>query len=438
MSLIAPAIIADPSSLVSPAAARFHEALRQGRNVFLTGQAGTGKSYLLEEAIALAPFDVDVTAPTGVAALNVGGRTVHRWSGMLLGPVPGQDDEHYWRWLQNQPYPSIASGWRRINACQCLVIDEISMMCGRQFAFLEFMFRKIRKSKEPWGGCQLIVTGDFLQLPPVRTDEKQPYDWCFATPAWQAAQFETIQLTKVMRQDEPEFVAALGAMRVGEIAGANADLLNSCVGTHPDPDIPRLLTHNSQVNHWNALMLDDLPGDVWAHEAIRSGGENGIKFLEKNLLCPMTLELKPGARVMTLVNDKDGRFVNGSTGKVDGFVAGRVQVVLDDNQRLVDVDLNKYSSGGRNKKSDAMESEGLGEATVRQFPLRLAYAMTTHKAQGITLSSAYIDIRSAREPGQAYTAMSRVRTLAGLKLKAFPNFVCVSNDALKFYQTPKA
>jgi len=389
MSLITPVIIpaencdwADPSKRdrSSPSAA-FHEALRLGRNVFLTGQAGTGKSYLLEEAITLAPFDVDITAPTGVAALNVGGRTVHRWAGMLLGPEPGQSDDHYWRDLQRQPYPSLAAGWRRIQTCECLVIDEISMLNGRTFTFLEYMFRTLRESKEPWGGCQIIVTGDFLQLPPVRKDDTLPYDWCFATPAWKASHFEMIQLTKVRRQGEPAFVSALGAMRIGEIEGANAILLNSCVSNHPDPSIPRLLTHNAQVDHWNQLMLEDLPGDMWVHEAIQSGSDNGIKFLEKNLLCPMTLELKVGARVMTLINDHGERFVNGSTGYVRGFDGGDIWIGLDDGG-VVGVGINRYSSGGKHRKKPVegqVEEGDPREGVIKQYPVRLAYAMTIHK-----------------------------------------------------------
>jgi ATP-dependent DNA helicase PIF1 len=401
---------------------QFTESFRAGRNVFLTGQAGTGKSWLLREAITMAPFNVDVTAPTGVAALNVDGQTVHRWSGMLLGPAIGQTDESYMRWLEYQPYPSIRSGWKRVKACKCLVIDEISMMCGRQFQFLEWMFRYLRKDPRPWGGVQLIVTGDFLQLPPVRTNDKFPYDWAFSSPAWASAQFQTVLLSKVMRQDEPEFVGALGAVRLGDISGAAADLLNGCVVTHPDANIPRLLTHNVQVDNWNKLMLSDLPGEPTIYDAQKSGNPRAIEFLEKNLLCPMRLELKVGARVMFTVNDRHLRFVNGSIGEVVAAKDSGPSVALKSG--LVDVELREWKSG----------DEGTGQGIVRQYPLRLAYAMTIHKAQGITLPSAYVDIRAAREPGQAYVALSRVKTLAGLKLKAFPNWIAVSQDAIRFCQ----
>lgn len=406
-------------------AEQFTAAFRDGRNVFLTGQAGTGKSWLLRESITMAPFHVDVTAPTGVAALNIDGRTVHRWSGMLLGPGEGQDDLHYMKWLEDQPYPSIRSGWKRVKTCKCLVIDEISMMCGRQLTFLEYMFRYLRKDQRPWGGCQLVVTGDFLQLPPVRTDDRKPYDWCFTTPAWAAAQFETILLTKVMRQDEPDFVAALGAMRLGDISGASADLLNRCVVTHPDADIPRLLTHNAQVDNWNRLMLSDLPGEPMVYEAQRTGNPKAVEFLEKNLLCPMRLELKPGARVMFTVNDRCNRFVNGSIGEILRCDASGPSVSLRGG--VVDVELRQWTSG----------DEGHGQGIVRQYPLRLAYAMTIHKAQGITLASAYVDIRAAREAGQSYVAISRVKTADGLKLKAFPNWIAVSEEAIKFYKQPQ-
>lgn len=404
-------------------AEQFTESFRTGQNVFLTGQAGTGKSWLLREAIVMAPFEVDVTAPTGVAALNIGGQTVHRWSGMLLGPSEGQDDLHYWTWLQDQPYPSIRSGWNRVRKCKCLVIDEISMLCGRQFMFLEFLFRTLRKDQRPWGGCQVIVTGDFLQLPPVRRDERLPYDWSFSTPAWAAANFQVIHLTKVMRQDEPGFVAALGAMRLGEIQGDNAKLFHACVVSHPDAEIPRLLTHNAQVDHWNDLMLSELPGTAALFSAIKTGNPKSVAFLENNLLCPMELELKPGAKIMTTVNCPQRRFVNGSIGTVER--CDKFLPTINVEGRIIDIERRVWKSGEEGTNS-------LG--VVEQFPLRLAYAMTIHKSQGITLPAAYVDIRAAREPGQAYVALSRVKTAAGLKLKAFPNWVAVSKEAIRFYQ----
>src|SRR6266568_4345458 len=133
---------------------------------------------------------VDVTAPTGVAALNVGGMTIHRFCGMLLGPQATQSNEEYFEVLRRDPRRSILAGFNRVRRCEALVIDEVSMLPGRQLAFVEFLFRRLRGRDEPFGGCQVIATGDFLQLPPVRISDSEPYDWAFLSPAWAAAEFK--------------------------------------------------------------------------------------------------------------------------------------------------------------------------------------------------------------------------------------------------------
>ena len=206
----------------------FHAAAQAGRNCFLTGAGGTGKSTQLREFIADLAVGhkrhVSVTAPTGVAALNVGGMTIHRFCGMLIGPAAGQSNEEYFAQLQRDPRPSIKAGFNRVRRCEVLVIDEISMLPGRQFEFVEFLFRRLRGRDVPFGGCQVIATGDFLQLPPVRSSrtdggEEGPYDWAFQSPAWAAAEFQTFVLTQVRRQDDPGFVRALADFRIGRVWG---------------------------------------------------------------------------------------------------------------------------------------------------------------------------------------------------------------------------
>ena len=152
----------------------FIESASRGDNIFLTGMAGTGKTTLLRKFLDQGNDHVDITAPTGVAALNVGGTTIHRWCGMMLGPQGDTTNDDYYRWLQDQPYRSIRRGFDRVRWCQTLVIDEISMLPGRQLEFIEWLFRKLRKNDDPWGGAQVIVVGDFLQLPPVRKRRFQP------------------------------------------------------------------------------------------------------------------------------------------------------------------------------------------------------------------------------------------------------------------------
>ena len=411
---------------------RFRAAALGGDNCFLTGAGGTGKSTQLRAFIADLAVGhkrrVSITAPTGVAALNVSGMTIHRFCGMLIGPAAGQSNEDYFAQLERDPRRSILAGFNRVRRCEVLVIDEISMLPGRQFEFVEFLFRRLRGRDEPFGGCQVIVTGDFLQLPPVRTGETERYDWAFQSPAWVAAGFRTFVLEKVRRQDEPAFVRALAEFRVGHVWGDTARILQSRVRGNPPATMPRLFTHNVQVDKWNGFQLSELPGDEAILHAEQSGPELQREFLTRNLLTPATLYLKPGALVMFTVNKNEaGRteplFVNGQIGTVEAVEPDAVLV--------------RAKEGGCirvERFTWRYDSNDDDSASFSQFPLRLAWAMTIHKAQGLTLDSAYLDIRAAREPGQAYVAVSRVRTLAGLNFKEWFKGVHVSPEAIEFYQ----
>jgi ATP-dependent DNA helicase PIF1 len=409
---------------------RFLGHARGGRNVFLTGMAGTGKSTLLREVLADCHRRADVTAPTGVAALNVGGMTIHRFCGMMLGPQPGQTNEYYFAQLENDGRPSVRGGFNRVRRCETLVIDEISMLPGRQLDFVEFLFRRLRGCNDPFGGCQVIATGDFLQLPPVRRGESEPYDWAFQSSAWAAAEFKTILLETVRRQDEPNFVRALSRFRMGRVQGDDAQLLQSRVKNFPPANLTRLFTHNVQVDKWNEFQLSELPGEPVVCEAIQTGPDTQREFLTKNLLTPSTLRLKPGAIVMFTVNKNErGQlqpvFVNGQMGEVMSVEpgAGSIEVRLR-NRNIIPVERFTWRYAQNDPES----------ATFAQFPLRLAYAMTIHKSQGLTLDAAYLDIRAAREPGQAYVAVSRVRTLAGLHFKDWFKGLHVSPEAIQFYE----
>ncbi len=415
---------------------RFRAAALGGKNCFLTGAGGTGKSTQLRAFIAECPRRVSVTAPTGVAALNVGGMTIHRFTGMLIGPAAGQTNGAYFAQLERDPRRSILAGFDRVRRCEVLVIDEISMLPGRQFEFVEFLFRRLRDRDEPFGGCQVIVTGDFLQLPPVRTSESASYDWAFQSPAWAAAGFCTFVLERVRRQDEASFVKALTDFRVGRVWGDSARLLQSRVRSNPPSTMPRLFTHNVQVDKWNNFQLSEQPGAAAVLHAEQSGPELQREFLTRNLLTPATLHLKPGALVMFTVN----RAVPGATNPL--FVNGQLGTVEategtngTDRTNTVFVRVNGGNVIPVERFTWRYDSQDEDSASFSQFPLRLAWAMTIHKAQGLTLDCAYLDIRAAREPGQAYVAVSRVRTLAGLNFKEWFKGVHVSPEAIEFYQS---
>ena len=394
-------------------------------NIFLTGMAGTGKSYTLKSWMDQAKHSPVVTAPTGVAALNVGGMTIHRWAGIGLGPKRSQSDDDYYF---SHRMSKLAK--ERITSASTLIIDEISMLPGRQIDYLNFLFKRVRCSNRPFGGIQVIATGDFLQLPPVRIDQSEPYDWAFNSAAWEEAEFKKIVLTENKRQaGDDEFVRALAGARMGELRGNAAEILQARIQSNPPSNMPRLFTHNVMVDKWNRGMLSGLPGEDWVHVGVKKfaagdvGEQYEIEALERSMLTPQELRLKPGAMVMTTVNNSENGTVNGQLGFVTRI---EEDVVWVETNQLGEVAVTpwRFSFNFRDKTAPS----------ITQYPLRLAYAMTIHKAQGLTMDSAYIDIRAAREPGQAYVALSRVRGLNGMVLKDWPSGIFVSQEAKKFYE----
>lgn len=417
--------------------------IQAGENVFLSGMAGTGKSTALLEYIGQAFRRVDVCATTGIAALNlqdqfrrraaipIAAHTIYRWSGMALGPALGQRFEDYLAFLQKKPMPfSRTAAFARVRSAECLVIDEISMLPGRILDYLDFHCRTLRKIDRPFGGIQLVAVGDFLQLPPVAKDGR--YDWAFASEAWRGAKFRNAYLTQVKRQDDPLFVEALNNFREGKISRAVADTLSKRVKMFVDRRVPRLMTHNAQVDKWNAYQIGEIDRPEMTYEAEFTGAEHEADFLAKNSITPTSLTIKAGARVMATCNmevqddeDKETKHsvVNGLCGTVQEMEPESVWVRFD-NGTTVNIP----------KRSNQFDPQREDSATMTQIPLRPAYALTIHKSQGLTLDRAHIDIRAAREPGQAYVALSRLRSLEGLFLKDWIKGVHVSEAAINFYR----
>ena len=403
-------------------------AMLGGENVCATGKAGTGKSTVVREFVSTCPHPVDVTASTGIAAINVRGRTLHSFCGIGLGPRPGQPVTKFIESLEQ--HPPFARARERIRRCRTLIVDEVSMLDGRIFDLVDHLFKHVRRSAAPFGGIQLIVVGDFLQLAPVRKG-MEPYDWAFDSPGWRDAGFTYVNLERVWRQDEPEFIDCLNDFRQGNLSARSSRLLQGRVIDFPDDSIPRLLTHNVQVDKWNRSMLDRLPGKDTAIPAIMRGPQGQLDFLCRNLTTPEVLVLREGATVMFTANApaSDGRrpaFVNGQTGTVRSIGTGfGLEISVEtDGGALIPLERYTWQYDWQDKHS----------AAFTQFPLRLAYGMTIHKAQGLTMHQAFIDIRAAREPGQAYVALSRVRSLEGVFLKAWFNGFVVSRRALEFYE----
>jgi hypothetical protein len=412
---------------------RFLAAFATGTNVFLTGMGGTGKSTLLQKALDLKLRCMDrlcgtetrvvLTAPTGVAALNIGGCTLHRFFALGSGPDVGEScDEFMMRWSTSRPYTFART---RIKNCDTLVIDEISMLPGRVLDMIDYLCRKLRDGDKPFGGIHMVVIGDFLQLPPVRLSETENYDWAFKTEAWKNGGFTNINLVEPRRQSEPNFIRALKEFREGRCFGANAELFQNRIVNFPDSSLTRLCTHNAQVDKWNACMLESLSGDNRLLVGQYNNGDDyQIGYLRKFLLTPENLNLKPKAMVMFTANHPEQKYFNGMTGIVEEVGEDEIVISPVNGGPAISVERHKWYYDARLKAG----------ATFEQFPLRLAWAMTIHKAQGVSLDSAYIDIRAAREPGQAYVAVSRVRTLGGLFFKDWFKGIHVSIDAIEFYR----
>ena len=424
---------------LDPSQEKALERMQSGYNVFVTGRAGTGKSQIVLEHLKSAFTSCEVTATTGIAAINLqdefsnktgkalNASTIYRWAGVDIGPKEGQTNEEFYDELNLNMSPFRMQAFKRIKRTETLLIDEISMLPGRMLNYLEYHFRQLRKNPLPFGGMQIIAVGDFLQLPPV--SKSGGYDWAFLSKAWDKAEFYDCCLKVIHRQDDPDFINALNDFREGRIRGETARLLASRTARFPDRNIPRLLTHNTMVNKWNTYQLgciDHEPEIIF--EAEKEGPQHEIDFLLKNMITPEHLHVKRSARVMITRNiSEQGELVaaNGAVGTIDMIdeTAGLVHVTLD-NKRSLTIERHPFHF-------DPMrESSGL----VTQFPLRLAYAMTIHKSQGLSLDRALIDIRAAREPGQAYVALSRLRSLQGLWLKDWIKGVFVSPEAINFYK----
>jgi len=375
-------------------------------HVFITGRAGTGKSTLLRTLLATTDRKVVVAAPTGVAALNVGGQTLHSLFRFPLGVIGTED-----HWLSDE----VKEVLRTLDV---LVIDEVSMVNADMMDAIDRTLRRARRSALPFGGAQLVLFGDPFQLSPVPPSSpgelayfQDHYRsiWFFDALVWREADLARVELTEVHRQTDDEFRRLLNAVRYGRVDIDQATRLNE-MGARPVPaDRPiTLAARNATVDRINAERLAALPGKGLTARA-EVNGDFGRAFPADE-----TLTLKPGASVMFLRNDPDQRWVNGTIGVVSK-ITDTVYVEVDGVRHEVQPttwEKHKYSYDPIEKR---LEREPVGEFT--QFPLRLAWAVTIHKSQGQTFDAAVVDLGAgAFSPGQTYVALSRLTTLEGLYL----------------------
>lgn len=397
--------------------------LESGENVFLTGGAGSGKSFLIKELRRnLDPKIMPLLASTGAAAVLLGGRTFHSFFG--LGILEGGVEGTRKRCLENSKL------MQRLRAIEGFIIDEISMIPGVAFSLAEELCREARSSPLPWGGLRVIVVGDFAQLPPVTRGRDR--DWCFLTEAWARSGFVNLMLKENHRVLDLDFMRVLNEIREGRLGEEVRSFLDNRLREHDiDDKNPRLFSRREHVEKFNRSELAQLPGEDLYFDSIFFGQDRGVEMLKKNGPLPERLTLKVGCHVLFIQNDPQKRWVNGSRGTVVEVVkdeeTGEERIIVEkENFRHVTVDRVEFS---------VLDGDGRHLASVLNFPLALGYATTIHKSQGATMDELWVNLSQLWEPGQAYVALSRLRTGQGLRLLGWsPKSFLVDPQVIRFYK----
>lgn len=400
------------------------------RSIFLTGKAGTGKTTFLKKVVECSRKRPIVVAPTGVAAINAGGVTIHSFFQLPFSPyVPGAKIESRFDFSKEKR--------KIIASIDLLIIDEISMVRADLLDAIDMVLRRFRDHSQPFGGVQMLMIGDLAQLTPVVTPEdermlKPYYDtpYFFGSKALQQVDYVTIQLEHVYRQQDESFISLLNEVRNGHPSAEALARLNSRSqaisdnARNPEGAI-RLTTHNNKAKEYNEAELQKLPDRAFTYHAEVEG-----TFPDYSYPTDETLVLKKGAQVMFVKNDTSGkhRYYNGRIGHVVEADEHHVAVFCKGDDEAIEVEPLKWENTRYTLNEQTREIEAEVQGTFRQLPLRLAWAITIHKSQGLTFDQAIIDANQSFAPGQVYVALSRCRTLEGLTLAAPLHPRAIIND----------
>lgn len=428
------------------------ELFEEGYNIFITGAAGTGKSIIVKKIIKVSNNSLIALAPTGIAALSIKGHTLHSYFGIKVGyenivynnkqmtdiikacismrnkVVDYFLDEvnsvynilivEFKKILYNYIFKIVSNNqkktdiWRKIKRTKKIIIDEISMISGDLFCLLDIVCCIIKKKKEYFGGMQIVACGDFFQLPPVIKNEHKnciKYTHVFQTPIWSMFEDNTVVLEYIYRQEGcNDFKELLCRLRIGQLTNSDIDILKSRI-IHCEKDIPRLLCKKDEVLEYNNKKLNLLKTENISINADFYGNEELLIQLKKQFsdIGLFKLNLKVGARVLLCRNIGDG-LVNGSLGIIHSIRDSSIEVIFDNIPIPISI------------KKEKWELEDVDNKTVAvgiQFPLLISYAITIHKAQGLTLEEACISIDNLFTPHQAYVGLSRVKSLEGLYIQ---------------------
>ena len=406
-----------------------------GRSIFLTGKAGTGKTTFLKAVVEQSSKRSIVVAPTGVAAINAGGMTIHSFFQLPFSPfVPGAKIESRFDFGKEKR--------KIISSLDLLIIDEISMVRSDLLDAIDSVLRRFRDRYKPFGGVQLLMIGDLQQLTPVVTpdDERMlaPYydtPYFFGSKALAKIEYVTIQLEKVYRQQDDTFLTLLNHIREGHPTADDLALLNAryqpAFVPQPNEGYIRLTTHNQMANNYNESELKKLSGRAYTYRAKIEG-----TFPDYSYPTAETLVLKEGAQVMFVKNDPSGehRYYNGRIGHVTLAEDNRLEVYCPGDAEAIEVEPLEWENARYtlNDQTREIETEVLGKFS--QLPLRLAWAITIHKSQGLTFERAIIDASLSFAPGQVYVALSRCKTLEGMALASrIPPQVIISDERVDSY-----
>ena len=407
-------------------------AIEDGDNVFITGSAGTGKSFLLQYLKRnYLGSGLHITASTGIAAINVGGQTIHSWSGIGIGNLPIE------QLIKNFSSPKFSRLKRRIRMANMLAIDEISMISAKTFDLINELFKEVRKNKKAFGGLQIILFGDFLQLPPVNrmNDYSTNYNFCFQAKGWEELNLRNFILTEAFRQKDQNFVNLLNDIRFGQINENSIQTLKSRFDAIDNENTIKptiLVTHNAQMDNINSDQLKQINGQSQKFEATFTGNVNKIEALKKNCIAVDNLELKIGCQVMMLKNtyQKDG-VINGSLGIVKGFTLKRSFPIVEFKNGVT---LTISPEDWALERYDQEKEELIIDAKMTQIPLILSWAITIHKSQGMTLDKIRCNLSHSFSDGQIYVALSRVKTLEGLFIEGLDfNKISANKQVVEFY-----
>jgi hypothetical protein len=392
--------------------------LKSGQNVFLTGSAGAGKTYVLNQYIKYLKerkVGMAITASTGIAATHINGQTIHSWSGM---GIKDSISNAQLRDLGKKQYIK-----KNMENVSVLIVDEISMLHKRQLEMLNDILMFFKENIEPFGGVQVIFSGDFFQLPPISREEQADKDkFCFMARAWTEAKLTVCYLTQQFRQNDLDFNGILNEIRSRSLSKKSIRSLEETM-YNQQTIATKLYTHNADVDRINTEHLLELSSDLFTFHATATGNPNMFEMLKKSILAPEILQIKIGAKVMLVRNNFDKGYSNGTLGKVED---------ITEDEEGNEFPIIKTLDGKKiylEKETWSIENEmGKTLASFEQFPLRLAWAITVHKSQGMTLDEAEVDLSKTFETGQGYVALSRVKSLDGLKLIGHNEYSYVLND----------